>query len=54
MTQEKQPSGDGLSTAMKLSDEDPKALHASWESALDAEMRLGRVRAQLKIEEGSL
>jgi hypothetical protein len=38
---------------MKLSGEDLKALHQSWQEVLDAEMRLGKARAQAKIEEGT-
>ena len=38
---------------MKISDDSLKALHQSWQSVLQAEMKLGRARTLLKIDEGN-
>ena len=39
--------------AMRISDEDLKLLHASWQAVLEADMKLGKARARLKMEEGA-
>ena len=42
-----------IKPALRVSDLNLKALHASWQAVLQAEMKSGRARTLLKIDEGN-